>query len=138
MRPFAKRNAMTPPKSSSTTGLDRAAVLLSGLCLLHCLAVPFAIIFGPLLSQWLVNSETQVHWLLLALALPISAVALARGYRRHHSVLTLLLGGVGLTLMFIGVSHVIGETWEVALTVVGVSSLLIAHIRNLLGAHQHD
>lgn len=138
MRPFAKRNVMTPPKSSSTTGLDRAAVLLSGLCLLHCLAVPFAIIFGPLLSQWLVSSETQVHWLLLALALPISAIALARGYSRHHSTLTLLLGGMGLTLMFIGVSHLIGESWEIALTAIGVSSLLVAHIRNLLGAHQHE
>ena len=79
-----------------------------------------------------------MHWLLLALALPISAIALARGYSRHHSILTLLLGGMGLALMFIGVSHVIGETWEIALTVTGVSSLLVAHIRNLLGAHQHE
>ena len=79
---------MTPSKPPSTTGLDRAAVLLSGLCLLHCLAVPFALVFGPLIGQWLTNSETEVHWLLLALAVPISAVALLRGYKRHHSPLT--------------------------------------------------
>jgi hypothetical protein len=137
MRPFAKRNAMTPPKPPSSSGLDRFAVVLSGLCLLHCLAVPFAILLGPMLGQWLTHSETEVHWLLLALALPISAVALSRGYSRHHSPLTLVLGAAGLALMFIGVSHVIGEDWEIILTVAGVSSLLLAHIRNMLGSHRH-
>ena len=129
---------MTPSKPPSTTGLDRAAVLLSGLCLLHCLAVPFALVFGPLIGQWLTNSETEVHWLLLALAVPISAVALLRGYKRHHSPLTVTMGALGLLLMFIGVSHVIGEDWEVILTVVGVSGLLAAHVRNMLGVHRHD
>ena len=137
MRPFAKRNAMTPPKPSSTTGLDRAAVLLSGLCLVHCLAVPFAVVLGPLAGQWLMDSETQVHWILLTLALPISVVALARGYRRHHNSVTITLGAVGLTFMFVGVSHVIGEDWEIILTVIGVSSLLMAHVRNMLGVHRH-
>lgn len=135
MRPFAKRNAMTPTKSSSTNGLDRAAVFLSGLCLLHCLAVPFALLFGPMLGQWLLNSETEVHWLLLALALPISAVALGRGYIRHHSPLTLVMGAVGLMLMFVGAAHFFGAEWEVLLTVIGVSILLFAHVRNMLGTH---
>ena len=135
MRPFAKRNAMTSTKQPSTTGLDRAAVLLSGLCLVHCLAVPFALMFGPLLGQWLLDSETEVHWILLALALPISAIALGRGYIRHHSWLTLVLGGVGLLFMFVGAAHLFGAQWEVLLTVVGVSTLLLAHIRNMVAAH---
>lgn len=135
MRPFEKRNVMTPTKQSSTNGLDRAAVVLSGLCLLHCLAVPFALVFGPMLGQWLLNRETEVHWLLLALALPISAIALGRGYSRHRSPLTLVLGGVGLVLMFVGASHFFGAQWEVLLTVIGVSTLMVAHVRNMLGAH---
>ncbi len=137
MRPFAKRNLMTPPKQTSTNGLDRIAVFLSGLCLVHCLAVPFALVFGPLLGEWLTYSDTQVHWFLLALALPTSALALWRGYRKHHSRVTVWLGSTGLMLMFIGVSHFIGEDWEVALTVVGVSALLIAHVRNMTGKHDH-
>ena len=138
MRPFAKRNAMNPPKTSTNTGLDRIAVFLSGLCLLHCLAVPFAILLGPLLGEWLTESETKVHWLLLALAVPISAIALWRGYIKHHSRLTLWLGSAGLALMFVGVSHLIGEDWEVVFTVIGVAALLVAHIRNLTGQHAHD
>ena len=143
MRPFAKRNAMTSPESSTlqeepAQRLDRAAVFLSSLCLLHCLAIPFALLLGPLSAQWLVNSETPVHWLLLAMALPISMIALWRGFRRHRSVLTMSLGVTGLLLMFLGVSHVFGESWEVVLTVIGVTGLLIAHVRNMLGQHRHD
>lgn len=133
---------MSPPKSSSidgtpNRGLDRAAVFLSGLCLLHCLAIPFALVLGPIASGWLTSNETQVHWILLALALPISVIALWRGFRRHRSLLTLVLGMLGLLFMFIGVSHFFGEAWEIALTVIGVSALLIAHVRNMLGGHTH-
>jgi hypothetical protein len=142
MRPFTKRNAMRPLKSPSideapNRGLDRAAVVMSGLCLVHCLAIPFALLLGPIASQWLTSSETQVHWILLALALPISLVALWRGFRRHRSQFTFVLGMLGLLLMFIGVSHLLGESWEIALTVIGVTALLIAHVRNMLGGHSH-
>ncbi len=128
---------MEAPKSSPSSGLDRAAIFLSGLCLAHCLVVPFALLLGPLASQWLTASETQVHWLLLALALPISGVALWRGYRRYGSPGNLTLGFFGLLLMFTGVSHVFGEQWEIPLTVIGVSMLLFAHVRNITAGHDH-
>jgi hypothetical protein len=130
--------AESPPEQGlENTGLDRAAVFLSGLCLLHCLAIPFALMLGPLMGQWLVTSETRVHWILLALAVPISALALWRGFARHHNRLTVGLGAGGLLLMFIGVSHVLGENWEIALTVVGVCALLAAHVRNMMSGHNH-
>ena len=128
---------MKSGKRQQRDALDRAAIFLSGLCLLHCIAVPLALVLGPLLGGWLQNTETQVHWVLLALALPISAIALQRGFRRHHSWLTIILGYTGLLLMFIGVSHWLGEAWEIALTVTGVSLLLMAHVRNLFAAHAH-
>ncbi len=142
MRLFAKRNAMnsakSPPDGARPDGtLDRAAVFLSGLCLLHCLAVPFALLLGSFLGEWLINSETRVHWLLLGLALPISAVALWRGYLRHHSALTVALGCGGLLLMLLGVAHLFGESWEIPLTLVGVTALLFAHIRNMRSGHMH-
>lgn len=124
-------------RSKTTDALDKGAVFLSGLCLLHCLALPFALLLGPWLGGWLLTTETEVHWLLLALALPISTLALWRGYRRHRSQLTVALGAAGLLLMFIGVAHVIGEGYEVLLTAVGVSAVLIAHLRNLFG-HAHS
>ena len=119
--------------------LDRAAMWLSGFCLAHCLALPIALLLAPTLSQWLEATETTVHWILFGVAIPISAVALLRGYRRFGSAFTLVLGGIGLLLMLLAVSHLLGREFEVALTVIGVIAVLIAHLRNLLG-HQalHD
>jgi hypothetical protein len=91
----------------------------------------------PALNGWLSDTETMAHWLLLTFAAPISLLALWRGYQTAKSTLTLVLGGVGLSLMFLAVIHVMGESWEIPLTVVGVILVLIAHIRNLT-QHQHN
>ena len=117
--------------------LDRIAILLSGLCLLHCLALPFAALFGSVFGGWLLDTETGVHWLLFALALPVSLWALIRGYRAHSGGFNLALGIAGLLAMFLGVSHWLGEQYEVMLTVVGVIAVIIAHVRNALAHLTH-
>ena len=140
MRPFAQgaNYSMEISKSSSQSILDKAAVFLSGLCLLHCLAMPVSLLLGSLLGNWLESTETEVHWILLGLALPISVIALQRGYKRHHKATTLWLGYGGLAIMLIGAAHVFGESWEMPLTVIGVIGLLVAHVRNLIGEHSHS
>ena len=121
---------------SSKAAYDHVAIWLSGLCLLHCLAVPVALLLAPGIAEYLVGSETQVHWLLLGLAVPISIIALQRGYRRSKSYFTLLLGFGGLSLMFLGVVHLFGKTAEVALTAMGATLVMGAHMRNMLN-HNH-
>lgn len=113
--------------------LDRVAIMLSGVCLVHCLAVPFALLLGPFLGGWLAETETTMHWVLLALAAPVSLAALTRGSRTNLGI-----GIAGLGLMFVGVSHLAGVVLEVALTTIGVLLLIVAHARNLLGQHRHD
>jgi len=122
-------------KSSAKPKLDRLAIFLSGLCLVHCLALPFALLLGPALGQWLTTTETQMHWLLLSLAAPVSMLAFWRGYKLHQSALTVGLGTVGLVSMLVGVAQVFGPAHEVWLTVVGVSLVLLAHIRNTFSRH---
>lgn len=123
-------------KSSDTQSLDRWAIFLSGLCLAHCLAVPLALLAGGLFGGWLDETETEVHWLLLGLAAPVSLFAFYRGFRRHRSVLTPIIGCTGLLLMLAGVSHVFHAQWEVGLTVAGVALVLVAHLRNVI-QHRH-
>ena len=123
--------------STVQTRLDRAAIWLSGLCLVHCLAVPVAFLLAPSLSAWLDATETQTHWLLFGLAVPISGIALFRGYRRQANGLTVLLGVLGLALMLLGVAHVFGEDLEIMLTTAGVVLVMVAHIRNLHLGHDH-
>jgi hypothetical protein len=119
----------TEPYVLKESQLDRVAIILSGLCLVHCLALPVALVLGSVFSDWLVATETNAHWILLGLAAPTSIWALGRGFRAHRSHLTLGL---------VGVSHIAGESWEIALTVIGVTAVLIAHIRNALARkHAH-
>ena len=48
-----------------------------------------------------------------------------------------MMGVIGLMLMFVAVTHWFGEHMEIALTVLGVTLLMFAHIRNMRGGHLH-
>lgn len=111
--------------------LDRMAIGLSVVCLLHCLALPVFLLALPTLSDYTAGTESPFHWLLLGIALPLSGFALWRGYLHHRHRNVLLLGGLGLTIMFLGVAHLPAEQFETPLTVVGVVVLLAAHVVNL-------
>ncbi|MGI9326646.1 MAG: MerC domain-containing protein [Pseudomonadales bacterium] len=121
--------------AATDSTLDRWAIFVSGLCVVHCLAIPATVVLLPAISDPLAREQTLTHWLLLAVALPISALALGSGYRRHRSLGTLILGIVGLVLLTLGVAHWLGEDLEVPLTVAGGIALIIAHLLNL--RHRH-
>lgn len=130
----------TPAADAAPTGiahttLDRWAIVVSGVCVVHCLAIPLTLVLMPSVSAGLAEDQTLTHWLLLAVAVPISAVALWTGHRQHPSWLTLGLGLTGLILLTLGVSHWLGERLEIPLTVVGGIGLIAAHWRNL--RHKH-
>ena len=65
--------------TSTRTALDQAAVALSGLCLVHCLAVPLFVAAVPFFDQ---ISAEHFHLQMLILVLPVSIVALALGPMR--------------------------------------------------------
>jgi hypothetical protein len=111
--------------------LDRLAIALSALCLLHCLAIPLAVLAAPAVTAWLSGTETAMHWALLALAVPLSIWAYSRGYRRHGGVAATMLGGLGLALMLVGVSHLLAASWEIPLTLVGVVMVSVGHGMNI-------
>jgi hypothetical protein len=113
------------------TAVDRLAIGLSILCLVHCLALPIAVLAAPALEAAVLGTESPVHWVLLGLALPISCYALWHGFRHHGHRIVLVLGAIGLALMLFGVSHVAGHAFEMPLTVVGVALLLAAHVQNI-------
>jgi hypothetical protein len=113
--------------------MDRFAIALSGLCLLHCLAIPVIVVLVPAFSSMVLGTETTVHWIFLALAIPVSCWALLRGFRRRHHLPALISGIVGLLVMFLGVSHLLNQALEVPLTLVGVSLVVVAHVLNLRG-----
>jgi hypothetical protein len=123
--------------STNQTRLDKAAIWLSALCLIHCLSMPLAFLLAPSISGWLDATETQTHWLLFGLAVPISGIALYRGYKRQPNSLTVSTGVIGLAFMLLGVLHLLGEAFEITLTTLGVVLVMVAHIRNLHAGHHH-
>jgi small-conductance mechanosensitive channel len=131
LAPLATENA------TQRMTMDRVAVLLSGVCLLHCMAIPLAILVLPSMSSLLLGSETLVHWLLLGLAVPISVLALWVGYTRYANLRSVLLGTSGLLLMFVAVSHFFGRAPEVPLTLAGVALVAWAHWLNIRRARKH-
>lgn len=116
---------------------DRVAIGLSVACLVHCLALPIALLLAPTLGPLMLGTESPVHWLLLGLALPVSVYALWHGYRAHGQVLGLWLGALGLVIMLVAVSHIFDRSLETGLTVIGVSLLLVAHLLNLRNESVH-
>lgn len=129
---------MATDNSTQRMTMDRVAVLLSAVCLLHCMAIPLAILVLPAMSGLLLGSETLVHWLLLGIAVPISGLALWVGYSRYRNVRSVLLGISGLLLMFVAVSHLFGRAPEVPLTLVGVTLVACAHWLNIRRAAEHS
>lgn len=112
--------------------LDSLAIALSGLCLVHCLALPVLIALFPLLSVNLVDHET-FHQIILIAVVPTTAIALASGYRRHQRLLVAVLGISGVAALAFAAfalhaAHAHGmETW---VTVAGGLILASAHVLN--------
>lgn len=110
--------------------LDKAAVALSGLCLVHCLALPLLMALVPFLSEVM---PSHLHAQLLLLVVPVSVLAFALGFRRHGSSAVLAGGALGLGLLALGgtVAH---ARWGVAadrsLTVAGSLVLAVTHYYN--------
>ena len=94
---------------------DALGLTLSGLCLIHCVAIPVAALSTPTLLGLLAGVDTLTHIVLLAVALPIGGFAFFSSWRRHRSSDTLIIGIVGLLVMALGVSHVLSNSSWAAL-----------------------
>lgn len=112
--------------------LDRLAILLSGVCVLHCLLTPAALALLPLLTLG-IGGEDHFHELMLWVVLPVSTLGLGLGWRQHRHNGILLLGVASMALLaFAGTwgHHHLPHAAEAALTVVGSLSLAAAHVLN--------
>jgi len=112
-----------------TGWIDRSALGLSGLCLVHCLAgsLLLAVLSAGGGFMWSHN----IHMIGLAIALPLAAVGLWRGVQRHGRWLVAAVGGLGVGLMAGALFAAHGAAAELFYTVLGVTLLGGAHLLNL-------
>lgn len=110
--------------------LDWSAIGMSGLCMVHCLAGGLFIAALSALSMAVPQSHL-FHIISLILAVPLTLIALGRGWKQHKQTRPFHLGMAGLMIMIIGILPGVDSETEVAVTIVGVVILAIAHVLNM-------
>lgn len=115
-----------------SVALDRTGVVLSSLCIVHCLLLPpflvFLVVATPLmLPQWLQQNEAW-HAPLLAVVAAVSGPVLYQAAKRDWRI-----GAMGIAgFVSLGSALLVpSEFFAEALTVLGATVLGIAHLFNL-------
>jgi hypothetical protein len=115
---------------------DRIGVVLSMICLVHCLALPLLLAALPFLGFTFLNEEAHphaFHLLFALLLLGVGGLAFGQGYRRHRRAMPVVLGTIGTILLFLGAlnpGHWISHTQEHVVTIFASFVLLMAHWQN--------
>ena len=124
-----RRDMAHPTRPGQFAALDRMAIALSGLCVVHCLAS--AVLVAMLSTVGGMVGDPIFHEVGLGLAIVLGAVALGRGVRHHGRLLPLGIGALGLGLMAVAMllPHDGGHA-EALCTVIGVAILALGHELN--------
>ncbi|MES2339145.1 MAG: MerC domain-containing protein [Pseudomonadota bacterium] len=118
--PYTTRFAWFP-------GLDRLAIGLSGLCLIHCVATAMLVALASAVGALLINP--LIHEIGLAIAIPLGALALGRGIWTHGYMMPSAMGSLGLGVMA-GALTLPHSDMEVVYTLIGVGLLALGHDLN--------
>lgn len=114
--------------STTRAPLDATGIVLSSLCFLHCLAVPF-IATGAL--TWVASEAIHIGFTIVLAGVVLLVAWPSYKQHRHAIVPTLLVSGLALLIMAVLAEDVLGEYTETSLTGLGSIVLLLGHILNL-------
>jgi hypothetical protein len=117
--------------SLSTSRLDRFAMALSGLCMVHCLATSVALALLSAAGGAL--GAPIIHEVGLTLAMIMGAISLGRGVLEHGYAMPSAIGGLGLGVMA-GALTLPHDGGEALYTIIGVGILALGHRLNLIAA----
>ena len=131
---------MSHDPSTKMRRRDAVGMMISVLCLVHCLVAPLLIAAVPALGLGFLAVD-GVHVAFAIAVLLAAVVALIPGYRQHHRVSVLALGATGVLAVTVGTT-LPGGVPETAVTVFGSILVIAAHVTNLrhsrLHVHPHE
>lgn len=116
-------------QAATSHRLDRLAMGLSGLCLVHCLGT--ALLVGVIASVGGILGSPLIHEVGLTFAMIIGVIALGRGALVHGFVLPSAVGGLGLGVMAGAISLPEGGH-EAIFTMAGVMIVALGHRLNVM------
>ncbi|MFL6723519.1 MAG: MerC domain-containing protein [Sphingomicrobium sp.] len=111
--------------------MDRMAMGLSGLCLVHCLAT--TVLLALVASAGSMLGAPWIHEVGLGLAMIMGGISLGRGILEHGYSMPSAVGGLGLGVMA-GALTLPHNGTEALYTVVGVAILALGHRLNFIAA----
>jgi hypothetical protein len=114
-----------------TRGLDRLAIGLSGLCLVHCVAT--AVLLAMLSAAGGLLGSPAIHEAGLSLAMVVGSFALGRGIVEHGFMMPSAVGSMGLGVMA-GALSLPHDGSEALYTVIGVGILALGHHLNSIAS----
>lgn len=119
----------------STHTFDWAGILLSWLCLLHCLALPFVMLSLPILARYYL-SHPFAHIFFAFLVVPVALIALWRGFKLHGYLSILLLGLLGaFGLVLIAILRIYSnfvQQHELIMVTAMTLLIMLAHSLNII------
>lgn len=123
----------TNTKESEIT--DKAGILFSAVCCIHCMAIPFLIMFAPTIGQYFENP--LVHMIGMWLVIPLGLYTFISKLKVHSDRRPLYIGIVGMTFLIAGhffhsfLGNDLAETIEIVSSIIGGASLIAAHVLNI-------
>jgi hypothetical protein len=115
---------------------DRIGISASILCVVHCLVTPFAVVLLPFVANFF--EKDTFHIIIVFIVVPVAAWALWNGYLLHKFKRVLVLGGLGVSLLLVGMlatKH--GSVQSMLVMVAAGLSLASAHLFNLRACRKH-
>ena len=106
--------------------LDKIGATLSFFCLIHCLVLPWVVLFLPL-NMFM---DERVHFWLFLLLAPVALLAIWNGYLTHGKKPAFYLMLSGLVFIGLPVFHHLAGLKESIITVIGSIQLISGHLLN--------
>ena len=122
---------------------DRVAIVLSTVCIVHCLTIPVVVAVLPVLALTWGLTDAHFHTFMLWFVVPTSVLGFAFGYHAHRGAAIVLLGAVAIAVLAFVALRAHGVWTAPAETAVNVAAsllLAVAHWRNFRAvrrAHNH-
>lgn len=107
--------------------LDRLAIGVSALCVVHCLAT--AVFVAMLASAGSLLGSPLIHEAGIAIAIVLASIAIGRGVIEHGYMLPAAIGGLGVGVMGGALSMPHGSD-ETIYTILGVAIVALGHDLN--------
>ena len=114
---------------------DQLGMTCSGLCMVHCLAMPALLAIGGLGAIGEFMASRAFHVALLLPVVLLAAISLPSAYLGHRRPLPLVLGVLGLAVLVS--AQLAPHWWERPGTVAGGLLVVAAHLANHRYCRQH-